>query len=430
MAPRRQLFIGIGGLLGLLALWVGYALVQAMRQYAIAVDDLIPTGDSSPGTLVSAESVGEFSRLMLQLLIARANSPYPIPNSHAIHLYRLRYWTTYPDGRAVIASGLVALPKDSASHGTVVYLHGTNTYRPASPSAPSLVEGIPVSAVFAGGGYTLVAPDYIGLGTSTEPHPYLHTEATVNATLDLLTSAQTFIDGKTAIGWNPSLYIVGFSQGGHSAVAVHRALEQANRPAWNVVADAAIAGPYNMSDVGIPYAFEGHSGGSSLYLAYMAYAYSNAYGYPLDQLLLPQYAALVPTLYTGATTLAAVMAALPADPKAMFLPSVVTDFNAKRGWFYERAAENNVYDWVPRAPVRLYYGELDVDVTPENSRFTLAWMAERNITTVEGVSVGQQDHSGTLLHAIGQVRAWFDALSLTTVTRKGSKDSNEYFSNE
>jgi hypothetical protein len=80
--------------------------------------------------------------------------------------------------------------------------------------------------------------------------------------------------------------------------------------------------------------------------------------------------------------------------------------------------------------VRLYYGELDVDVTPENSRFTLAWMAERNITTVEGVSVGQQDHSGTLLHAIGQVRAWFDALSLTTVTRKGSKDSNEYFSNE
>ena len=94
-----------------------------------------------------------------------------------------------------IATGNVSIPRKPGRLPTVVYLHGTAVSFYDAPSNPNIFgdlapngesfEGPVSSAVFAGGGFVYVAPDYLGFGDSDVPrHRYFHaaTEATLPLT--------------------------------------------------------------------------------------------------------------------------------------------------------------------------------------------------------------------------------------------------------
>lgn len=148
-----------------------------------------------------------------------------------------------------------------------------------------------------------------------------------------------------------------------------------------------------------------------MYLAYLSDSYALQYHQPLGSLLVPRYAAVVPGLFDGNHDLDGVLAGLPNDPHDLFLSDWLAGFAAhKSDWFTNALIANQAYDWVPKAPLRLYYGDQDKDVSPEDSKHFFA-VSHALGGNVQLVPVGPYDHVGSALHAVPLARLWFDQLS-------------------
>jgi pimeloyl-ACP methyl ester carboxylesterase len=394
-------------------------LVVALALFAIAanflsgpaIPNLTVTQNASrtPGSVISAEHVGGHNKLVLGAMLWWAGLPVKISADDGVEMFRIKYWSQV-NGQPVEASGLMSLPyatlRGGASVGTVMYLHGTNPDRNGSPSAPGEEEGLLPSAIYAGGGYTLLAPDYFGLGASKAEPAYLHSGATAAAARDLVIASQSVAKLLKA-PYSPNLYLVGFSQGGHATAVVQRAFEAAPMPDVTVKASAAIAGAFDLARISIPYAFK-HK--HSLYLAYLGTAYSVHYKQPLNTLFVPKYAAIAPKLFNGDQSGEAIYAALPKDPRELFLPERLAEIEGgKSNWFMEALSENEAYNWAPKAPMRLYYGDRDTDVSPQDSKNFHA-IASKLGGNVILKPVGPYAHSESAYHAVPLARLWFDEL--------------------
>jgi hypothetical protein len=382
-----------------LALWLGAAAP------ASAAD--APGGPGARGAVAQIEPIGAFSALRLRVLMLAVGLHAPVNNG--IHLYRVSYWSV-SDGAPVLVSGLMTVPDGGAPRGVVVWMHGTHDVRADSLSNPASQEGLLASAVFAGGGYLLLAPDLVGLGVSKQPQAYFVNASTVDVTLDLLRAAK---DASAEAGrpWNANLYLTGFSQGGHATAVLQRALEQHPDPDLRVAAGAGIAGPYRLADISFPFALEGHSPNDADYLATVALAYATYYHRPLVSILAEPYAQSVPQLFDGDHSLADLAKAMPTNPRALFTPDVLAAFDGKgSNWFVDTLRANQIDHWAPRAPFRAYYGDADVDVSPADAK-ALASDAKALGGDAEAISVGAYDHSGSALHAAPLIRAWFDQLN-------------------
>jgi pimeloyl-ACP methyl ester carboxylesterase len=371
---------------------------------------MIRSGNRQPGTVLSVTRVGGHSRPVLQALLWWADLPVKVPVSDGIEMFRVDYWSQL-DGRPVEASGLLAVPytvlRGGPSRGTVVYLHGTSPDRANSPSAPAVEEGLLPAAVFAGGGYTLLAPDYIGLGQSRAPQTYLDADATAAAARDLIVAARHVGDAMK-LAQSADLFCVGFSQGGHATAVVQRALETTPVTGVHVKAAAAISGAFDLAGISLPYAIRNRH---PLYLAYLADSYALQYHQALGTLLVPKYAAVVPRLFDGNHSVDAISAGLPRDPHDLFLPARLAEFSVgKPNWFTAALVANQAWNWAPKAPLRLYYGDRDQDVSPDDSKHFAA-TATRLGGNVQLVPLGPYDHGQSALHAVPLARQWFDQLS-------------------
>jgi pimeloyl-ACP methyl ester carboxylesterase len=387
---------------------VGIAAYRAVGTFAVAFPASLK-GDE-PGALVAVERTGKYPGFVVQYILDTVDLPDPIDVTYGITLYRLQYRTTNYDGSVVVASGLVALPNASALNSVVVYHHGTNAQRRTVPSQPGLGEGALIAAATAGLGHVLVAPDYIGLGESRTMHPYMHTKTTASTSIDFLHAVEalvTHLRGK----WPASLYLMGFSQGGHATFAVQRELEKLHDPRFEVKASAPIAGPFHVREVSFPQALTGETDSHALYLAYIANAYAHIYDRPLKSILTSPYVEKVPVLFDGNHEIEEISAAMPDDPRDLFNPEFLDAYDhGKPHWFLDALAENDVDDWTPVAPVRIYYGDDDVDVLPEEARRAEAAMKQRG-ADVTAISVGPYDHNASALRAIPKAIHWFTELA-------------------
>lgn len=403
--PVRKLLLAIAGA----------ALAAAMLWWWLSPPpyaDVSRIGDGrrTPGDIIAIEHIGGHNRLVWQALLWWADLPAPTPVVDGAEMFRIRYWSELA-GQPVEASGLMSVPYavlgGATPRGTVMYLHGTSPDRSASPSSPGAQEGLLPAAVFAGGGYILLAPDYFGLGQSRAGQAYVHARTTASAARDLITAAQVATSAMQ-LRFSPDLHLVGFSQGGFSVAVVQRALEAAPIAGVRIKAAAAIAGAFDLLGISVPYALANKH---SLYLSYLAHSYAVQYRQPLGSLFVPRHAALVPGLFDGNHSVDAVAAALPADPADLFRPEILAQIKARQpNWFTMALAENQAWQWRPAAPLRLYYGDRDLDVSPQDSRHFHA-QARRLGGNISLVPLGPHDHGESVLQAVPQVRRWFDALS-------------------
>lgn len=363
-----------------------------------------------PGSLRSIERVAGYPFWLGKGLVWWSGMSARLPVEHGTTLYRVEYWTRGADDGTAVASGLVALPHTSSLRGVVSWQHGTVTERSEVPSKPTPDEGVVASVVFAGHGYLLAAPDYPGLGSSPGRHPYYHTESTAASVIDLLRAARRLAEAE-GFAWPEDLFLTGFSQGGHATIAALRELEATDELGLRVTAAAPIAGPFDLSGLSVPRALEGEARSSSLYLGYLVASYSRVYGEPLGSALLPQYAEAVDRLFDGSHGGEAIAQALPRDPREMFEPGFLEAFEEGRpNWLADRLRENDLTAFTPRAPVRLYYGGLDVDVSPEEARAQAHRWSARG-ADARAIDVGPVDHEASVLEAAPLVRGWFDELS-------------------
>jgi pimeloyl-ACP methyl ester carboxylesterase len=375
--------------------------------------ELTASAEAEPvvGEPVSIARVGGYSHLTLRALFWWQGLGRSLPTEHGIDLYRVEYWTLAPDERTVVASGLVGIPRNRSSlRGVVSWQHGTASLRTAAPSSLDAANGLLPAAFFAGHGYLLVAPDYLGFGASEEPHSYYHTASMARVVVDLLSAAKTLMS-RNGIDWPGHVFLSGFSQGGHASLAAQRLVESGPSSGIRVTASAPVAAAVDLANIGIKSALEGRSRFGSLYVAWIALTYSRDYGEPMESVLREPWSSTVAGLFDGYHDGDFIVEALPSDPTALLTDEARDAIdNGQPHWFLDRLTENGLLEWTPKAPVRIYYGEQDVDVTSDQAAL-MQLLAEERGADVVAVSVGQADHEASILLAAPLLRDWFDSLS-------------------
>ncbi len=242
-----------------------------------------------------------------QQLMAVAGTP-----ACGVDFYYIQYNTVGGAGEATTASGALMVPTGSSSQcsgarPTVLYAHGTTidrTYNIADITNPNNTEGALVAAMFAAQGYVVVASNYAGYDSSTLPyHPYLNAQQQSGDMINALTAARSAFPLQLTSGTSLSskLFVTGYSQGGHVAMATERALEVAGIP---VTAAAPMSGPYALAALGDAVFYGDVNLGSTLFTPLLAVSYQHAYGNiyssPSD-IFSPEYATGITTLLPSAT---------------------------------------------------------------------------------------------------------------------------------
>ena len=233
----------------------------------------------------------------------------------SVTVYHMEYETTGGKGEATTASGALMVPGglDPSCHGArpvVLYAHGTSTDKAYNIAALSSAggnvndEGVLLAAVFAAGGYIVVAPNYAGYDTSTlSYHPYLVADQQSHDMMDALTAARSAFSPLGASG-SDKLFVTGYSQGGYVALATLRAMQSAG---MSVTAAGPMSGPYALSGFADSIFMGQVDGGATINFTMLVTAYQHSYGNvystPTDVFSL-QYAnsitSLLPTTATRA----------------------------------------------------------------------------------------------------------------------------------
>jgi len=365
----------------------------------------------SPGSPISLQRIGGYPHPIIRGLFWRRVIAKVLPTEHGITLHRLSYWTSSPDDECVQASALVALPRRRRRlRGIVSWQHGTELLRTSAPSTKHVLHGLLPAAVFAGHGYLLIAPDYLGYGVSDRAHDYHLADNMATVVRDCICAVTTeFVEGASAM---PSdLVLAGFSEGGHATLAAHRLLETAPITGLTLRASAAVAAAGDLAGAGIAGALTGGSRYCSLYIAWLATTYARHYREPLGSVLVPASAEVAGSLFDGTHDGDQTVAALPRQPRELLHPDFLAAYDGNRDhWFLDRLRENGLLDWAPRSPVRVYYGSNDADVTPIQAELLQEHHRARGGDTT-AVFVGDVDHDETILLAAPLLREWFDELT-------------------
>jgi len=365
---------------------------------------------------IQFEKKGIYSKPVIRYFVKKIKTPDAIEITSGIELYRVSYFTADENNKEILVSGLLALPRNKKIKGMVSYHHGTNSERNNAPSRPSREEGLAIAAIFAGGGYLCLIPDYIGFGVSNEVHTYLHAETTVNAAVGLIKLGSGICSSLTGKETN-DLFLVGVSQGGHTTAAVHRYLEQNPVKGLNLVASSSIAGAYNLREISIPYAIEKNS---VFYLGFLANSYCHIYNRPVSSLVVAPYDTAVSKLFDGNHSYEQIKGRLPKTASGLFTGETLTAIvMGQKDWFTEKLEENRTDNWKPIAPFRIYYGSKDNDVSPNDALEAYNQMKQLG-GNVQLVGVGDLNHLQTAYSALPKSRAYFDSLTVLRQTRIGN----------
>lgn len=343
---------------------------------------------------------------------------------YEVNLYRVSYDTTHPNGETWPVTGALAVPVGiDCPLPLNCYAHGTIARKTDAPSYQS-TESL-LGILYGSVGFVTALPDYIGLGDSPGLHPYVHAESEAQASLDMLRATRDLRD-ELGFDLNDQLFLWGYSQGGHTAMALHRMIETDHSDEFTVTACAPMSGPYDISGVQAevitgdqPYPTPG-------YLPYVVLSYQLVYGNlyeSLDEVFLPQYAAIIPDLFDGTNTMGFINNQFPSVPSQMLLPEVIEEYeNDPEHPIRLALQDNDVYDWAPEAPVRLYYCNGDDQVTYLNSIIAEEAMTANGAADVLAFDGGDLDHGGCAPLAMFAGFNYFNALKEVSFNQTVSID--------
>ena len=126
----------------------------------------------------------------------------------------------YP--KPVMLSGKVIMPADGKFKRYMLVSHYTIGSNAEAPSNCFSLEGI-----FAQLGYCVIIPDYLGYGiTANQVHPYLMMEATAYHVLSMFSAVRNYMDSKGIKPEYDDIYLLGYSQGGATTMAVQYMIEE------------------------------------------------------------------------------------------------------------------------------------------------------------------------------------------------------------
>lgn len=298
--------------------------------------------------------------------------------NNAVDLYKITYTTKDVFNELDTASGLIVVPRRDQQHSypRLVFQHGTVASRTDVPS--NLEGGYQAGLFFGGLGYVSLLPDFLGLGTSRGTHPYVHAASEASVAIDMLHILDEFAEQVNVIV-NDQLFVTGYSQGGHAAMALHKAIEE-GETGFEVTASAPMSGPYSISNVMRERMTNAEF--SYFYPAYVHFtivSYNYVYGLYDDiaEVFKPDYVPLLRRFLAEEIDLNLLNGGLITElianhgapiPRFMLQDSILNAVLTDDMHPVNVALrDNDVFNWKPEAPTRLYYCMADDQVPFENS---------------------------------------------------------------
>ena len=380
--------------------------------YTISLLLIIPFNTRSQD-LESAEYLGTTTSLVLAIATQGL-----ITIEYDVSLYKIVYTTIDANGNPTIASGALSIPNttECTDFPLAVYQHGTVLNKEDVPSRNN-GEAI-LTKIFASGGYYAITPDYVGLGDSPGLHPYVHAASEATAAIDMMRAVRQFLNNSLGVQDNGEVFITGYSQGGHAAMALHKYIEDNELlEEFNVIASAPASGPYALSESQIDLILSDEPYSNPGYLVYTIYsyelAYCNIYNEYSDILQSPYDTIVVPFFDGNNTTLymSDLNPLLPDLAQDLMQPDYYADIVANENNPLRLAlVDNDNYNWVPQRPITMYYCTEDEQVTFENSIKAFDYMTTNGAENVDTVNAGPFSHGDCVLPAMTSIYDLFQSL--------------------
>lgn len=290
-----------------------------------------------------------------------------------VDLYKVEYLTTYK-GADITASGLIALPKTNNEVGMISFQHGTITLWEDAPSDFSASDPYSILyGVLSSSGFIGVVPDYIGFGASSSTlHPYYVEDLAASAIIDMLKAAKELVLEKK-VRFNARLFLAGYSEGGYTTFAAHKAIEETKPEGFDLIASFAGAGAYDLKGMQ-EYLFGQTTYDDPYYLAYIIRSYQITYEFPtaLADFFKEPYASRIPGLFDGQKDAGEINAMLTNTMGDLIQQKILSAIDTDPSYAYLVSAfnQNTLLDWTPDKKVYLYHGKDDSTVPFVNSEDT------------------------------------------------------------
>jgi len=143
-----------------------------------------------------------------------------------------------------VLSGKVIMPADGNFKRYMLVSHYTIGSNAEAPSNCFSLEGI-----YAKMGYCVIIPDYLGYGfTADRVHPYMMMESTAYHVISMFLAVRNLMDSKGIKPEHDDIFLLGYSQGGATSMAVERMIEMYYSDEIKVRRVFAGGGPYDVKE--------------------------------------------------------------------------------------------------------------------------------------------------------------------------------------
>ncbi|NSW93416.1 MAG: T9SS type A sorting domain-containing protein [Bacteroidales bacterium] len=315
-----------------------------------------------------------------------------------VQAVKILYNTIDGKGSPTVASGVAFLPavEKVTKMPVFTYLHGTLTRDIDAPSYLTGIESV-VGWIMAMDGYIALEPDYLGLGAGPGIHPYLHADSEASASIDMM-KALIQLCSNPLILTKPdgNLYLSGYSQGAHAALATQRELQAHPIAGLSLKKTIAGSGAYSLSNIQKNFLFDNPEYPNPSFIPFLLLGYQNVYGNlytSLSQVFVAPYNSTIPGLFDGSKTVEEIDSQLPVRWESMFVPSYLWNFRYR--YFHPvniALRANDLINWKPVTDLHLYYCTCDELVANGNSLLAYLMFVLKGSTSVTCLPLGPFSH--------------------------------------
>jgi pimeloyl-ACP methyl ester carboxylesterase len=358
--------------------------------------------------LVTSSLIGEYTVDQLRSRYSGVNAALQLFIRYPIKAYRLEYTTTNSDGTSIKASGALLIPTVTTAVPLLSMQHGTITSENDAPSNfGASSEAYSFGSVFASQGYIIAAPDYIGYGASKNlPHTYEQRNGLATASLDMIRASRDFLSDQK-VNWDKRLFVAGYSEGGYATMSLQKKIEEETGAEFNLVASSCGAGAYdkpafmkqiiNDKTTGVDYV-------NRLYV-WVLQTYDRIYGlnHPMSYYFKEPYASQITAQGNGVS--------INVSLNQTFTDSFKKGINdGTDKTFLAAIQDNDIHDWKPRVPTRLYHGTADEIVSFLNSQNAYDAMQKRGATNVKLIPIDGATHGTGVITFITGTYEFFSGI--------------------
>jgi len=321
-------------------------------------------------------STDTFEQLAKKMKVPKAFRAF----TYDVDVYEITYRGYWTDGSPLKARGLCFIPAGmNEEMAETIYGHGTRIEQACSVS---LKNGQMVTAaIMASDGYFSLYPYYYGMGGGDSVHLYIHSQTESGAMAYMILAGRE-LQQKLGLKNNGQVFLSGYSQGGHVAMATHQFLEAHPELGIRVAASSPMSGPYDLTGVQSEVMFKPYD--RPHYLPYLLVSYQLAYQLipgDITEVFQPQYQCEIEDFFKlprkkGHSILDK---KLPPIPRDMIEPHFLDAYQNDSAFPFRRHLEQNSnWKWVPRAPMQLCACYGDNEVSYKNSLKAAEYMQSQS----------------------------------------------------